>query len=34
MALHPALTAVTGLIGTWRGEGQGEYPTIEPFSYT
>lgn len=34
MALHPALTTVTGLIGTWRGEGRGEYPTIEPFSYT
>lgn len=33
MALHPALEAVTDLIGTWRGEGQGEYPTIEPFSY-
>lgn len=34
MALHPTLAAVADLIGTWRGEGQGEYPTIEPFSYT
>lgn len=21
------------LVGTWRGEGQGEYPTVEPFAY-
>src|SRR5690625_3081715 len=25
---------LSALIGTWRGEGAGEYPTISPFSYT
>lgn len=34
MSLHPALQPVSGLIGTWRGEGRGEYPTINPFEYT
>lgn len=34
MTLHAALTVVSGLVGTWRGEGHGEYPTIEPFAYT
>lgn len=31
--LHPALTAVRGLVGTWQGEGDGHYPTIAPFRY-
>jgi hypothetical protein len=31
--LNPALQPVSFLIGTWRGEGQGEYPTIKPFRY-
>jgi hypothetical protein len=29
-AQHPFVA----LAGTWRGEGAGEYPTIEPFAYT
>ncbi|NLE80027.1 MAG: FABP family protein [Rhodococcus sp.] len=34
MDLHPNLTPVAELVGTWRGPGRGEYPTIEPFEYT
>jgi hypothetical protein len=33
MDLHEALAPLSHLIGTWRGEGRGEYPTIEPFAY-
>lgn len=34
MSLHPGLATVAGLVGTWRGEGAGEYPTINSFEYT
>ncbi|QNS07722.1 nitrobindin family protein [Streptomyces xanthii] len=31
---HPLLAPVLGLIGTWRGRGAGEYPTLESgFTY-
>jgi hypothetical protein len=31
--LNPALTPVAFLLGTWRGEGEGHYPSIKPFQY-
>ena len=31
--LHEALGPVAGLVGTWRGRGEGHYPTIEDFAY-
>ena len=34
MSLHPNLEPIAALIGTFRGPGSGEYPTIDSFEYT
>jgi hypothetical protein len=31
--VHQQVAALAPLVGTWSGEGRGEYPTIEPFDF-
>ena len=32
-SLHPDVQPIVFLLGSWQGEGQGSYPTVEPFAY-
>jgi hypothetical protein len=33
LPVHPEMEDLAFLLGIWRGEGTGEYPTIKPFAY-
>lgn len=31
--MHPSLRPLSFLVGSWRGDGEGEYPNVAPFRY-
>ncbi|KAL0407154.1 UNVERIFIED_CONTAM: UPF0678 fatty acid-binding protein-like protein [Sesamum latifolium] len=33
-AVHSAVQPLSYLLGTWRGQGEGSFPTISPFKYS
>ncbi|CAA0818514.1 UPF0678 fatty acid-binding protein-like protein [Striga hermonthica] len=34
VAVHPAVRPLSYLLGTWKGQGEGSFPTISPFKYS
>ncbi|EYU33808.1 hypothetical protein ABFS82_08G158800 [Erythranthe guttata] len=34
VSVHPAVQPLSYLLGTWRGQGEGSFPTISPFKYS
>lgn len=32
--VHPAVKPLTELLGTWKGDGEGFFPTISSFNYS